>query len=106
VARQSLNHLPASLSLAIMRCAFWSGPALTSTAVLNRAAWQVSIWLSALRQPAHHLAAPNCHTPSPCGWPSCGGQCGVQCRGKPPHNAASRSHGLRPSLPGICNGEL
>ena len=36
-----------------------------------------SIWLSALRQPAHQGAAPKCHTPSPCGCPSCGGQCTV-----------------------------
>ena len=38
-------------------------------------AWQVSIWLSVLRQPAHHRAAPKCHAPSPCGCPSFGGQC-------------------------------
>ena len=28
--------------------------------------WLGSIWLSVLRLPAHPLAAPKCHTPSPC----------------------------------------
>ena len=40
-------------------------------------AWPVSIWLSVLRQPAHRCAALKCHTPSPCGCPSFGGQCTV-----------------------------
>jgi hypothetical protein len=69
---QSLAHLSALLSLALMHRAFWPGPALTSTSVRKRAAQQVSIWLSALRQPAHHRAAPKCHTPSPPGFLSSG----------------------------------
>ena len=59
------DRFSAFLSLALMRCAFWPGPALRSTAVRNRVVQQVSIWLSALRQPAHHRSAPKCHTPSP-----------------------------------------
>ena len=31
----------------------------------NGAAWQISAWLSALRQPAHQSAALKCHMPSP-----------------------------------------
>jgi len=31
----------------------------------NGAVWQISTWLSALRQPAHQSAAPKCHMPSP-----------------------------------------
>ena len=31
----------------------------------NEAAWQISAWLSALRQPAHQSAALKCHMPSP-----------------------------------------
>ena len=73
----SFDRFSALLSLAVMHCAFWPSPALTSAVVGNRAAQQFSIWLSALRQPAHHRAAPKCHTPSPCGCPSCGGQCTV-----------------------------
>jgi hypothetical protein len=69
-----LDLFLALLSLALMHCAFWSGPALTSTAVRNRAAQQVSIWLSALRQPARHRAAPKCHTPAPPGFLSFGSQ--------------------------------
>jgi hypothetical protein len=57
-----------------MHCAFWQGPAPTNTAVRNRAAQQVSIWLSALRRPARHRAAPKCHTPSPHGFLSFGSQ--------------------------------
>ena len=85
----------------------FSDTALMVAVLCNVALWQFSIWLPALRQPAHRHAAPKCHSPSPYGWPSCGGQCTVQCRGKPPH-AASRSHGQRPSLPGVCQlcGEL
>jgi hypothetical protein len=30
----------------------------------NGAVWQISTWLSALRQPAHQSAAPKCHAPS------------------------------------------
>ena len=67
-------HLPALLSLALMHCAFWAGPALTSTAVRNRVTRQVAIWLSALRQPARHHAAPKCHTPSLAGFLSFGSQ--------------------------------
>jgi hypothetical protein len=44
------------------------GPALVSTAVCNVVAWQGSIRLSSLRQPAHRNAAPKCHTPLAC-WP-------------------------------------
>jgi hypothetical protein len=46
----------------------FQGPALISSAVRNVVACQVSNWLSALWQPAHRIAAPKCHTPSPC-WP-------------------------------------
>jgi hypothetical protein len=53
------------------------GPALTTTVLCNAAAQPISSWLSALRQPAHHRATPKCHTPSPFGYPPCGGQCTV-----------------------------
>jgi hypothetical protein len=46
----------------------FQGPALISSVVRNVVAWQGSIRLSALRQPAHRNAAPKCHTPSAC-WP-------------------------------------
>jgi hypothetical protein len=46
----------------------FQGPALISSVVRNVVAWQGSIRLSALRQPAHRNAAPKCHTPSSC-WP-------------------------------------
>jgi hypothetical protein len=46
----------------------FQGPALVSSVVRNVVAWQGSIQLSALRQPAHRNAAPKCHTPSAC-WP-------------------------------------
>ena len=46
----------------------FQGPALISSVVRNLVAWQGSIQLSALRQPAHQIAAPKCHTPSAC-WP-------------------------------------
>ena len=41
------------------------GPALISSVACNVVAFHGSVWLSALRQPAHHRAAPKCHTPSP-----------------------------------------
>ena len=68
------DRLSALLSLALMHCAFWPDPALKITEVRNRVAQQVSIWLSALRQPAHHRAAPKCHTPSLVGFLSFGSQ--------------------------------
>jgi hypothetical protein len=46
----------------------FQGPALISSVVRNVVAWQVANGLSALRQPAHQIAAPKCHTPSAC-WP-------------------------------------
>jgi hypothetical protein len=46
----------------------FQGPALISSVVRNVVAWQGSIQLSALRQPAHRNVAPKCHTPSAC-WP-------------------------------------
>jgi hypothetical protein len=46
----------------------FQGPALFSSVVRKVVAWQGSIRLSALRQPAHQIAAPKCHTPSSC-WP-------------------------------------
>jgi hypothetical protein len=58
------------------------GPALISSAVRNVVARQVSNGLSALRQPAHQSAAPQFHSPSPFGWPSCGGQCSLRHHGK------------------------
>jgi hypothetical protein len=70
----AFDRFSALLSLALMHCAFWPSPALTSTVVGNRAAQQFSIWLSALRQPAHHRAAPKCHTPSLAGFLSFGSQ--------------------------------
>ena len=41
------------------------GPALISSVVCNVVALHGSVWLSALRQPAHQGAAPKCHMPSP-----------------------------------------
>jgi hypothetical protein len=74
--------------------------ALTITLLCIVAVWPVSIWLSALRQPARHRAAPKCHTPSPCGCPSCGGQCtGVVASHHTGGQSTARSHGRRPSLP-------
>ena len=35
------------------------------SAACNVVAFHGSVWLSALRQPAHHRAAPKCHTPLP-----------------------------------------
>jgi hypothetical protein len=81
-----LDLVLALLSLALMHCAFWPGPALTSAAVRNRAAQQVSFWLSALRQPARHRAAPRCHTPSPPGFLSFGSQYIISAR------ASSHAH--------------
>jgi hypothetical protein len=46
----------------------FQGPALISSVVRNVVAWQGSIRLSALRQPAHRNTAPKCHTPLPY-WP-------------------------------------
>ena len=63
-----------------------------------------SIWPSVLRQPAHQPAAPKCHTPSPCGWPSCGGQCSVGCAGKPTHSSPQPWH--TPPLPGTRNRQF
>ena len=40
------------------------GPALISSVACNLVAFHGSVWLSALRQPAHYRAAPKCHTPS------------------------------------------
>ena len=45
------------------------GTALIIAALCNLAVWPVSIWLSALRQPAHRNSAPKCHAPSPCWLP-------------------------------------
>jgi hypothetical protein len=73
----------------------------TGIKFFNVAQRQVSIWLSVLRQPAHPLAAPKCHTPSLCGWPSCGGQCQVGCAGKPTHNSSQPWRS--PPLPGTRN---
>ena len=58
---------------------------------------KISIWLSALRQPAHQSAAPKCHSQKLYGWPSCGGQCGLGCAGKPTHNSSQPWHS--PPLP-------
>ena len=54
------------------------GPALISLVVCNVLALHGSIWLSALRQPAHQHAAPKCHTPSPC-WPPVLRQSAIHC---------------------------
>ena len=43
-------------------------------ALCKVAAWQISSWLSALRQPAHRNAAPKCHAQSPAGFLSFGSQ--------------------------------
>ena len=58
--------------------------------------WQgkVSIWLSALRQPAHQRCSPRCLTPSPHRGPSCGGP------GSPGH------HGKRSYKPLVIQGIL
>ena len=41
------------------------GPALISSVACNVVALHGSVWLSALRQPAHHRSAQKCHMPSP-----------------------------------------
>ena len=41
------------------------GTALAVMVLCNGAVWQISTWLSALRQPAHQSAALKCHMPSP-----------------------------------------
>ena len=78
----------------------------------NGAAWQISIWLSALRQPAHRNAAPKCHTPSPAGFLSFGSQHKVISWPRLPRSSPSRKqphavvHGLASSKAGSELGRL
>ena len=78
----------------------------------NGAAWQISIWLSALRQPAHRNAAPKCHTPSPAGFLSFGSQHKVISWPRLPRSSPSRKqphavvHGLAFSKAGCELGAL
>ena len=78
----------------------------------NGAAWQISIWLSALRQPAHRNAAPKCHTPSLAGFLSFGSQHKVISWPRLPRSSPSRKqphavvHGLAFSKAGCELGAL
>ena len=58
------DRLSALFSLVLKRWSRFPGPALISSVACNVVALHGSVWLSARRQPAHHRAAPKCHTPS------------------------------------------
>ncbi|CAH0353063.1 hypothetical protein AQB9606_03043 [Aquabacterium sp. CECT 9606] len=88
------DRFSALLSLALMHCAFWPGPAPRSTGVRNAVAQQVSIWLSALWQPAHRNAAPKCHMPPLAGFLSFGSQHKVISWPRLPRPSPSRSQAL------------
>ena len=61
----TLDRFSALFSLVLRRWSPFQAPALISSVVCNVVALHGSIWLSALRQPAHQRAAPKCHRPSP-----------------------------------------
>ena len=106
------DRFSAFLSLALMHCAFWPGPAPRSTGVRNRVAQLISIWLSALRQPAHRNAAPKCHAPSAAGFLSFGSQHKLISWSRLPRPSPSRKqphavvHGLAFSKAGCELGAL
>ena len=80
--------------------------------LFNVAVWQISTWLSALRQPAHRNAAAKCHTPSLAGFLPFGSQHKVIGWPRPPRPSPNRKqphavvHGLAFSKVGSELGPL
>ena len=89
--------------LADQSAGFFPGPALTCQLPRQGARFAGSIWLSVLRLPAHHRAAPKCHAPAPSG-PLVLRQSALRC--VPCHRHATGTTDecavmASPSLPGV-----